>query len=1059
MAGEWEDVEYHDPREIIPAIFKGARVTSTSRSDSDPLSRRNPRSKHINNPNAFDMAPIKGMTYEQFQDTMRQNGYEISNARDEVKNPSAWATGPHWHGVISKGPPNGGWEDAETPSAPQAIASLPEGASSDPLAAAVAGTPEYPDIQGRVQSPLGDQVAGSALPEAPEGNWGQRVWHALQTGVLPPEYKDVPFAQQVDALLKVMNAGTEAVRGTPLEGLMLSSPLGGAEIGGTAALGRMARGIPREVRAPDGSITRVFEEAPTEGLTGRVTDTTPVNDNAVAIPREVVQGREPDFIVPENDNPGSMAAQVPEEFSPETRASYNEPRSPAEELPFEGLSDNDNLTGGREILDAGDDVHRKAVEATYSDDPEVRSAGEGYFQADNLLDDPHSPEITTEELQQMILGANRLAEEGGPAAEIHAATRDKLYDVYRERHKIDSPENDLSAPTQEPGLVGSEPDPVDVYQQTQLTPEQEALLAQIPDEPLFFEDSKKVPPSANDNQSGFDLTGAGGEEPPSGGVIERLTAALNNAGKLTAEQKALYTQARREKLGGVGEARATTSGEEGLHAELSQLRGEMPKVDFEGVRDQFTPEEVTSLFDTVKDHPKLGMYTSIRARVGLAKLLDGQLPTQSEINLLSEVFPKDFVRAALKHRSRMTKVMDVAANVANLPRSLMSSFDLSAPLRQGIFMVGRKEFYSAFRDMFKAFGSERAYNGIMGDVRAKPTYNLMEESGLALMDMGYDLSKREEAFMSRWAEKIPVVGQGVKMSERAYTGFLNKLRADVFDDIVTKATSRGSDLAENPENLKALADYINNATGRGNLGKLSQAGPLLNGLFFSPRLIASRVNLLRPDYYVKLPPEVRKEAIRDLVTFGGIATSVITLAKAGGADVETDPRSSDFAKIKTGNTRYDVLGGFGQYLTLGARLASNETKTAKGKVEELGKKYGSRTRLDTLLNFGINKESPIASFITDYLRGKDPIGQPFDLKTAIAKRFVPMFAQDANEVVKEEGIAGVPMAIPGLFGVGIQSYDANTPRSKPSATTKPTIIQEVGSEPSSNAEGEWETIK
>ena len=142
--------------------------------------------------------------------------------------------------------------------------------------------------------------------------------------------------------------------------------------------------------------------------------------------------------------------------------------------------------------------------------------------------------------------------------------------------------------------------------------------------------------------------------------------------------------------------------------------------------------------------------------------------------------------------------------------------------------------------MFKQFGSERVYRGVMDDIKARDTYPLMEESGLSLSDMGHDLSQREEAFMSQWAERIPGVGRVVRASERGFFGFLNKLRADTFDDLVRRSIAAGVDFKANPKALSDIASFVNAATGRGNLGKLNSSAPLLNGLFFSPRLIASR---------------------------------------------------------------------------------------------------------------------------------------------------------------------------------------------------------------------------
>jgi hypothetical protein len=84
---------------VIGKLFPNARITSGYRGPNDPLSRKNPRSYH-RTPGAVDIAPIAGMTFQQYISGIKNAGYKIIEARDEVKNPSKYATGPHWHVVI-----------------------------------------------------------------------------------------------------------------------------------------------------------------------------------------------------------------------------------------------------------------------------------------------------------------------------------------------------------------------------------------------------------------------------------------------------------------------------------------------------------------------------------------------------------------------------------------------------------------------------------------------------------------------------------------------------------------------------------------------------------------------------------------------------------------------------------------------------------------------------------------------------------------------------------------------------------------------------------------------
>lgn len=386
------------------------------------------------------------------------------------------------------------------------------------------------------------------------------------------------------------------------------------------------------------------------------------------------------------------------------------------------------------------------------------------------------------------------------------------------------------------------------------------------------------------------------------------------------------------------------------------------------------------------------------------------------------------------------KGAELFANVLNTPRAIMSSLDFSAPLRQGIFLVGRPEFWKGLPTMFKSAFSEESYQSLVKDISNRENYPLMVESGVAFSNVDGELSTREEDFMSKWAEKVP----GVRRTNAAYVAFLNKLRADTFDSMVKDLRKAGVKF-DTPEGEKALKDtgwFISNATGRGSLPKgLNSAAPQLTAAFFSPRLMFSRANMLWPPNYVKLHPVVRRQAIKSLLSFGGFAMTIITLAQQAGLEVEGDPRSSDFGKVRVGNTRYDVLGGFGQYLTLGARMVAflggnayealtgeegpAHTKSVSGNF----KKYNSGDGMydpkagDAVTRFLRNKLSPVASYITDYYQGENVVGEKFDAATSTAERFTPMFMGDLIDMMQEYGMTeGAIRSAPGFFGVGVQDF-------------------------------------
>jgi hypothetical protein len=516
---------------------------------------------------------------------------------------------------------------------------------------------------------------------------------------------------------------------------------------------------------------------------------------------------------------------------------------------------------------------------------------------------------------------------------------------------------------------------------------------------------------------------------PEADPVQTIITALKEAKPLTKEQQALYNQGRKKQFAQMMSARGRQGGESGFRGELGALKGGLPKVQFETLRGKISQEHIDGLFNKVNE-ANIGEWEKITAKSGLAKILGesgGSLPTPSEQSLLHDVFGAEFTQTLLDKRSTWQKFLAGSQEALNLPRSLMASFDVSAPLRQGVFFIGRpKQWAPAVVQMLKSFGSEKAYRIVQDQISSRPTYKLMREAKLALTDAGPLIANREERFMSNLGEKIPVVGVGVRASDRAYTAFLNKLRADTFDDLYSKAQALGID---RPGLTDDLAKFINSATGRGDLGSLNKAVPVLNGIFFSPRLMASRLNLLNPAYYAKLDPFVRKEALKSLFTMTAVAGTALGLAKAGGASVGTDPRSADFGKIRVGNTRYDILGGFQQYIVLASRLLSGSTVSSiTGKEQSLTGGYKPTTRKDIIIKFLQSKENPVLSFVTGMLDGTDQAGSQFRVMPELVDRFLPMITQDINDIAQEKGFAqAVGMAIPSSFGVGVQTYGKEIP--------------------------------
>lgn len=525
----------------------------------------------------------------------------------------------------------------------------------------------------------------------------------------------------------------------------------------------------------------------------------------------------------------------------------------------------------------------------------------------------------------------------------------------------------------------------------------------------------------------------------------RLRDILKTAKDRLPEQEAIYKAGRSEKFAKLDDAyQSAGGGEAGLAAKMNVLKGSFDKVDLAPIRQQLSESDVKVLIDRIEQTPYLTTIEKVPAQKAFSALLDGKLPTESELKKLKMVFPPDVVAEMTARVSKTDKFI----NVGTLPRTLKSTLDLSAPLRQGLYFATShpKDFARSFKKMFGYAFSEKKFANAMQDLPKRQNYLKMREAGIDFTDMD-GIGQSEEAFMSNLVNKVPALGSVVRGSARSYTGFLNNLRADVFDTIYNNGVKAG--LANDEKFLKDLGGLVNAGTGRGDWSKVlgsqfgskaNAASPLLNTVFFSPRLMASRLTLMNPNYYRTLHPALRKEAAKSSVAMVANGMTILGLFKLMGADVETDPRSSDFGKIKYGNTRYDPWGGFQQYATYIARMISNETKsTSTGEVRNLDEGYGAKGRAGVSERFVRSKLAPVPAGVWDLAEKKNLIGEPVSLlgqgesKSAVKNAVEPFILNDLGDTVKEYGYFGPIVSMPGLFGVGSQTYNDSSSSTPPKA--------------------------
>lgn len=331
----------------------------------------------------------------------------------------------------------------------------------------------------------------------------------------------------------------------------------------------------------------------------------------------------------------------------------------------------------------------------------------------------------------------------------------------------------------------------------------------------------------------------------------------------------------------------------------------------------------------------------------------------------------------------------VASDLLNLPKALLTSVSVHGAARQGLVLSATEPMMAikALGRQFASMFSQTSHDDFVAELANHPETMEARKAGLYLSTLAENVpNAREEAFTSRVADRLP----GVKQSSRAYSAYLDSLRFNAWQKYAHELKSAGLTPDANPDAFEAVARFINSATGRGELpAALERVAPVLNAAFFSPRMMKSRVDLLNPKFFLDMPPAARAIAARKMFEFVGVMASTLALAKlTRTADVSLDPRSSDFLKVRAGNTHYDVLGGFRGPVKLTAELAQAFADEARGRRIPRG-----HDPIRVVSRYFRGNLSPAAGASVDYLIGKDIAGRPFSVSREAWQRLAPIFVQ------------------------------------------------------------------
>lgn len=387
------------------------------------------------------------------------------------------------------------------------------------------------------------------------------------------------------------------------------------------------------------------------------------------------------------------------------------------------------------------------------------------------------------------------------------------------------------------------------------------------------------------------------------------------------------------------------------------------------------------------------------------------------------------------------------SNAAGLAKSLTASLDNSVIGRQGLKVllthptIWAKNSKQTFVDMFRTYGGKKVMEEVRAEIASRPNAlnGLYRREKLAL-------GNAEEAYPTSLPEKIPGLGRAFKASENAFTAFQYRTRADLMDQFAKMAEKTGGDI----EGMGIIANAL---TGRGNVGKLEPIANELNNVFFSPRFVKSNIDALTGHAldYSKLGTMARKEAAKNTVKIISGIAGVLALADAiMPGSVDFDLRSSDFGKIKVGDTRFDVSGGMSGLVTLAARLLTQSTKSTSGVVRKLNTgEFGGQSTLDVLMNFTGNKLSPAGQVVKDILKGTDFNGDKVTFGGELQKLTLPIGVQNYMSMKDNPNSANIIVTslLDGL-GIGANTYSSQKQNSWKNTTSKELLAfkEKVGEE-------------
>lgn len=362
---------------------------------------------------------------------------------------------------------------------------------------------------------------------------------------------------------------------------------------------------------------------------------------------------------------------------------------------------------------------------------------------------------------------------------------------------------------------------------------------------------------------------------------------------------------------------------------------------------------------------------------------------------------------------------------------LKATGDLGPIFRQGAFYAGRPFWRKAVKQQFISYASEGGHQRFLADIAldrsmkpemkyagfkdGKPVTRMadrvprsrVEAAGLHLdlTSVSNPNKMEEQAIGLDDVEKVfKYLGGGVinpaRATSRAYQATIINLRLGAFNvlsenygrlyESLKKTARTPKELQEaevfNPDNpilYTKIADEVNQTSGRSKLGIKERSlfgrkmikgrnweskADDINLMAFSARYAKSRIDqAAKMVGFFGQDPVMRREYLKQLLSYGALTVGLTTLSALFGAKVEWNPRSGQFGKARfTNRINMDVTSGMGKNAVLAAQTILGETKNRRGEVKDLtaGNPVTGDV-MDKIENWLENQTSPPVSFAMD----------------------------------------------------------------------------------------------